>query len=119
MHQWLQVFCLLSLVSALQLALNNAERVQGYEGIKHFDFFLLNLQDIKRIYDIHEDQIKFLQGLFNPEYQMTFQRILFQIYNYLSFNEFLHENLKILPFKFQLSLDSLFNQVFSYSCYQF
>jgi len=108
-------------VSTLQLALNNAERVQDFEGITRFDFFPLYLQDIKHIFYIHEDQIKFLQGLFNLIYQLIFQKIFFQIYNYLNFNKFLHENLKILLFKFHLILiqDSLFDQVFNYFCYQF
>jgi hypothetical protein len=121
MRQWPQEFCLLSLGFALQLALSNARRVQGFEEIKQIDFFLLNLQDIMRIYDIHEDQIKFLPSLFDLKYQKTFQKIFFQIYNYLNFNDFLHENLKILLFKFHLILiqDSLFDQVFNYSCYQF
>ena len=100
MHQLPQVFCLLNLEFTLQLTLNNVEIGQDFEEIKHFDFFLLNLQDIKHIYDIHEDQIKFLQDLFDLEHQMTFQKIFFQIYNYLNFNGILHENLKIFLFEF-------------------
>ena len=109
-------------MSALQLTWNNAKKVQDFEGTKRSDFFLLYLQDIKHIFDIPEDQIMFLQDLFNLKYQMIFQKIFFQIYNYLNFNKFLHENLKTLLFKFHWILiqDSLFNPVFNYYfCYQF